>query len=61
MEEKDIRARLDAMKEDLGSWYAVAKELGVTQQYLARYYRDGIVGRKLVQAMGLEPRYVRMK
>ncbi len=61
MDDKDIRERLEAMKSDLGSWYAVAKRLGISQQYLARYYRDGVIGRKLLEAMGLEVRYVKAK
>lgn len=61
MDEKDIRERLDSMKAELGSWYAVAKELGVTQQYLQRYYKDGIIGPRLVKALGLETRYVKAR
>jgi Zn-dependent peptidase ImmA (M78 family) len=61
MDDKDIRARLEAMKSDLGSWYAVAKELGISQQYLSRFYKDGVIGRKLLDAMGLEIRYVKAK
>jgi hypothetical protein len=61
MDEKDIRERLEAMRENLGSWYAVAKRLGVSRQYLQHYVTNGNVGRKLLEAMGLEVRYVRKR
>jgi hypothetical protein len=61
MTDKDIRERLNAMREELGSWYAVAKSLGVSRQYIQHFVNHGRIGPKLVRAMGLEARYVRAK
>jgi hypothetical protein len=57
----DIRAKLVALKEKLGTWQAVADELSISRQLLHYYLSTGKFGRKLLEALELETRYVRAK
>jgi hypothetical protein len=60
MTEKELWNYLDALKTVHGSWPKVAKSLGLSKQYLSYCMRKRTVTGKLLKALKVEARYVKV-